>query len=106
MFLKLIKTVKYYYSYFLNFYSDINLYFDIDYPEITNNESLNLISSVDERSIFENDCDDNKPCEDICKPGQHNWKHEVCMVCTVCGECTGYSYSCLSSIRSNRKSGQ
>ncbi|XP_060843295.1 E3 ubiquitin-protein ligase MYCBP2 isoform X2 [Rhopalosiphum padi] len=77
-----------------------------NYPEITNNESLNQISSVGEQSIFDDDCDDNKPCEDICKPGKHNWKHEVCMVCTVCGECTGYSYSCLSSIRSNRKSGQ
>lgn len=65
-----------------------------------------MSSSVDEQGIFDEDCDINKPNEDICKPGKHNWKHAVCMVCSFCGQCTGYSISCLSSIRSNRKSGQ
>lgn len=82
------------------------MYVEIDYPEITNIEQVNQISSADEHGVFVDDCDDNKPNEDICKPGKHNWKHAVCMICTVCGECTGYSISCLSSIRSNRKSGQ
>lgn len=70
-------------------------YVDLDYAE-----------NEDDHGIFDKDCDDNKPNEDICKPGKHNWKHSVCMVCSVCGECTGYSISCLSSIRSNRKHGQ
>jgi len=82
------------------------IYFIIGYPEVTNNELVNQISSVIDHGIFDEDCDDNKPNENICKPGNHNWKHAVCMVCTVCGECTGYSISCLSSIRSNRKAGQ
>ena len=25
----------------------------------------------------------------MCPPGKHKWKHDQCMVCTVCGECTG-----------------
>ncbi|RZF32322.1 hypothetical protein LSTR_LSTR001786 [Laodelphax striatellus] len=42
----------------------------------------------------------------MCAPGTHRWKHELCMVCTVCRECTGYSISCLSSMRSDRNPGQ
>ena len=42
----------------------------------------------------------------ICSPGQHQWRHRVCMVCTVCRECTGYSISCLSSILPDRNPGQ
>lgn len=41
----------------------------------------------------------------MCPPGQHQWRHRVCMVCTVCRECTGYSISCLST-RSDRNPGQ
>lgn len=78
----------------------------LDYSEITNIEPVNQMSSVNEQAVFNENCDENKPSVDTCKPGKHNWKHSVCMVCTVCGECTGYSISCLSSIRSNRKPGQ
>ncbi|KAK9309341.1 hypothetical protein QLX08_000965 [Tetragonisca angustula] len=42
----------------------------------------------------------------MCPPGLHQWRHRVCMVCTVCRECTGYSISCLSSIRPDRNPGQ
>lgn len=42
----------------------------------------------------------------MCQPGQHQWRHRVCMVCTICRECTGYSISCLSSIRPDRNPGQ
>ncbi|XP_054276655.1 E3 ubiquitin-protein ligase MYCBP2-like [Macrosteles quadrilineatus] len=42
----------------------------------------------------------------MCAPGQHKWKHDLCMVCTVCRECTGYSISCLSSMRPDRNPGQ
>ncbi|KAL1456648.1 hypothetical protein WDU94_001361, partial [Cyamophila willieti] len=44
--------------------------------------------------------------EGMCPPGSHKWTHEMCMVCTVCRECTGYSISCLSSMRSARIPGQ
>lgn len=44
--------------------------------------------------------------EQLCPPGKHVWKHELCMVCTVCRECTGYSISCLSSMRPDRNAGQ
>ena len=27
--------------------------------------------------------------EVICPNGRHKWKHDQCLVCTVCGECTG-----------------
>lgn len=42
----------------------------------------------------------------MCPPGQHQWRHRVCMVCTICRECTGYSMSCLSSMRPDRNPGQ
>ncbi|KAL1131015.1 hypothetical protein AAG570_012253, partial [Ranatra chinensis] len=42
----------------------------------------------------------------MCPPGTHKWKQELCMVCTVCRECTGYSISCLSSMRPDRIPGQ
>ncbi|GLH12984.1 Probable E3 ubiquitin-protein ligase HERC2 [Gryllus bimaculatus] len=44
--------------------------------------------------------------EGMCPPNKHKWKHDLCMVCTVCRECTGYSISCLSSIRPDRNPGQ
>ena len=37
--------------------------------------------------------------EGICVAGKHKWKHDQCMVCAVCGECTGYGASCVSSGR-------
>ncbi|XP_063236464.1 E3 ubiquitin-protein ligase MYCBP2 isoform X2 [Bacillus rossius redtenbacheri] len=59
----------------------------------------------------EDDADDEEPdWEDaqdaMCPPGRHRWRHEMCMVCTVCRECTGYSISCLSSMRPDRNPGQ
>lgn len=42
----------------------------------------------------------------MCPPGMHSWLHDMCMVCTACRECTGYSISCLSSIRPDRNPGQ
>lgn len=42
----------------------------------------------------------------MCEPGTHKWKHDLCMVCTICRECTGYSISCLSSMRPDRNPGQ
>lgn len=81
-------------------------FFITDYSEVTNAEPANQINSADVRNMFDEDCDESKSSDNICKPGIHIWKHDVCMVCTVCKECTGYSISCLSSIRSNRKPGQ
>lgn len=42
----------------------------------------------------------------ICVEGSHSWKQDMCMICTVCRECTGYSVSCLSSMRPDRNPGQ
>jgi E3 ubiquitin-protein ligase MYCBP2 len=28
--------------------------------------------------------------EALCPAGKHKWKHDQCMVCAACGECTGY----------------
>lgn len=44
--------------------------------------------------------------EQICPPGMHSWHDDLCMICTVCQECTGYSVSCLSSMRPDRVPGQ
>lgn len=44
--------------------------------------------------------------EHMCGPGRHAWRHDLCMVCTVCRECTEYSISCLRSMRPDRNPGQ
>ncbi|XP_060534839.1 E3 ubiquitin-protein ligase MYCBP2 isoform X2 [Cylas formicarius] len=44
--------------------------------------------------------------QNICAPGMHNWHDDLCMICTVCRECTGYSISCLSSMSAERNPGQ
>ena len=41
----------------------------------------------------------------LCPPGKHKWKHDQCMVCTVCGECTGYGAGCVSASRPDRNPG-
>ena len=43
--------------------------------------------------------------ESMCQPGKHKWKHDQCMVCSVCGECTGYGAGCVSASRQNRNPG-
>ncbi|XP_052283534.1 E3 ubiquitin-protein ligase MYCBP2-like isoform X2 [Dreissena polymorpha] len=35
----------------------------------------------------------------MCAPGKHKWKLDQCMVCYVCGECTGYGLGCINSGR-------
>ncbi|KAG8179148.1 hypothetical protein JTE90_015337 [Oedothorax gibbosus] len=41
----------------------------------------------------------------ICPAGRHQWNHDHCMVCTICGECTGYGASCIASGRPDRNPG-
>jgi E3 ubiquitin-protein ligase MYCBP2 len=41
----------------------------------------------------------------ICKREKHRWKHDQCMVCVLCGECTGYGSTCVSSGRPDRNPG-
>ncbi|XP_035719406.1 E3 ubiquitin-protein ligase MYCBP2-like isoform X2 [Vespa mandarinia] len=71
--------------------------------------AMEMGTGEDELIVAEEDGTD--PGEDweetrgMCPPGQHQWSHRVCMICTVCRECTGYSISCLST-RSDRNPGQ
>jgi len=44
--------------------------------------------------------------EGMCPRGAHRWKHEQCMVCTICRECTGYGSACISALRPDRNPGQ
>ena len=34
--------------------------------------------------------------------GEHKWRHDQCMICPACGECTGYGAICVSAGRPNR----
>ncbi|KAJ8916890.1 hypothetical protein NQ315_013358 [Exocentrus adspersus] len=71
---------------------------------------------VHEEHDFYNETDINHPngvdknitkaISSICPPGTHSWHDDMCMVCSVCRECTGYSVSCLSSISPDRNPGQ
>ncbi|XP_055893471.1 E3 ubiquitin-protein ligase MYCBP2-like isoform X4 [Biomphalaria glabrata] len=48
----------------------------------------------------ETEVDDN-----LCPHGKHKWVQEVCMICSVCRECTGYGVSCVNSGRKDRNPG-
>ena len=42
----------------------------------------------------------------LCPSGRHHrWKHDKCMVCSFCGECTGYGSVCVSADRPDRNPG-
>lgn len=53
----------------------------------------------------EDDGIESEEPDTICPPGRHQWNHDYCMVCTVCGECTGYGASCIASGRPDRNPG-
>uniref|UniRef100_A0ABM0LXG7 Probable E3 ubiquitin-protein ligase MYCBP2 n=1 Tax=Saccoglossus kowalevskii TaxID=10224 RepID=A0ABM0LXG7_SACKO len=48
---------------------------------------------------------DGEESHGMCPSGSHKWKHEQCMVCTICGECTGYGPSCISTGGPDRVTG-
>ena len=48
---------------------------------------------------LEDDLEEKEEKSMMCQPGMHKWKLDQCMVCTVCGDCTGYGASCVSSGR-------
>ncbi|XP_041440248.1 E3 ubiquitin-protein ligase MYCBP2 isoform X6 [Xenopus laevis] len=63
----------------------------------------NMATAMDED--LEEELDDKDEKSMMCLPRMHKWKLEQCMVCTVCGECTGYGASCVSSGRPDRVPG-
>lgn len=62
-----------------------------------------MATAMDEDLEEELDEKDEKSL--MCPPRMHKWKLEHCMVCTVCGDCTGYGASCVSSGRPDRVPG-
>ncbi|RWS17339.1 E3 ubiquitin-protein ligase MYCBP2-like isoform X4 [Dinothrombium tinctorium] len=44
--------------------------------------------------------DMSEDIEPVCASKNHRWKYDQCMICTSCGECTGYGPSCVASGRS------
>ncbi|MEQ2246774.1 E3 ubiquitin-protein ligase mycbp2 [Ilyodon furcidens] len=54
---------------------------------------------------LEDELEDKEEKSMMCQPGMHKWKLDQCMVCTVCGDCTGYGASCVSSGRPDRVPG-
>uniref|UniRef100_H3A1N3 RCR-type E3 ubiquitin transferase n=1 Tax=Latimeria chalumnae TaxID=7897 RepID=H3A1N3_LATCH len=55
--------------------------------------------------IYQLDLDEKDEKAMMCPPGMHKWKLDQCMVCTACGDCTGYGPSCVSSGRPDRVPG-
>ncbi|CAK9797457.1 E3 ubiquitin-protein ligase MYCBP2 [Anthophora quadrimaculata] len=72
--------------------------------------AVEMGTAEDELLVTEEDgmesTEDWEETRGMCAPGLHQWRHGVCMVCTVCRECTGHNISCLSSIRPDRNPGQ
>ncbi|KAJ8253382.1 hypothetical protein GJAV_G00212310 [Gymnothorax javanicus] len=48
----------------------------------------NMATAMDED--LEEELEEKEEKSLMCPPGGHKWKLEQCMVCTVCGDCTGY----------------
>ncbi|KAG7189524.1 hypothetical protein KM043_017215 [Ampulex compressa] len=69
--------------------------------------AMETCTAEDEHVVPEEDTtEDWGETRGMCPLGQHQWRHRVCMVCTICRECTGYSISCLTSRRPDRNPGQ
>ncbi|ESO93790.1 hypothetical protein LOTGIDRAFT_153260, partial [Lottia gigantea] len=49
--------------------------------------------------------EENDAEEHLCPAGKHRWKLDQCMVCSVCGECTGYGVTCINSGRADKNPG-
>ncbi|KAL2081752.1 hypothetical protein ACEWY4_023605 [Coilia grayii] len=63
----------------------------------------NMATAMDED--LEDELEEKEEKSVMCQPGMHKWKLDQCMVCTVCGDCTGYGASCVSSGRPDRVPG-
>lgn len=59
-----------------------------------------------EGSLSEDDEEEGVVPEHICEDGEHKWANDVCMVCTLCGYCTGYGVSCCNEGQPGRQPGQ
>ncbi|CAH0546546.1 unnamed protein product [Brassicogethes aeneus] len=68
------------------------------YEEPEENDKGNNLVEPDENVLEQQ--------KNMCPSGMHLWHDDMCMICTVCRECTGYSISCLSSISSDRNPGE
>ncbi|XP_048243746.1 E3 ubiquitin-protein ligase MYCBP2-like isoform X7 [Haliotis rufescens] len=66
-------------------------------PGASRETSSNVMMAEEEEEVENDDA--------LCGPGKHRWKQDQCMVCTVCGECTGYGVSCINSNRVDRNPG-
>ena len=42
---------------------------------------------------------------DKCKDKKHSYSQNICMICTVCGYCTGYGPSCCNTHNAERVPG-
>ncbi|GFT99092.1 hypothetical protein NPIL_245402 [Nephila pilipes] len=62
------------------------------------------MATANEEDGEDEDVESEEP-DIICPAGRHQWNHDHCMVCTVCGECTGYGASCIASGRPDRNPG-
>lgn len=71
-----------------------------DHEDVSNKAIENLPGASNSNNME----DDNS--QKICPVGLHSWYNNMCMICTVCNECTGYSISCLSSMRADRQPGE
>ncbi|XP_041356631.1 E3 ubiquitin-protein ligase MYCBP2-like isoform X3 [Gigantopelta aegis] len=69
-----------------------------DYNPGATREGSNNVNMAEEEEEAETE-------EFLCPPGKHRWKHDQCMVCVVCGECTGYGSSCVNSGKPDRQPG-
>ena len=50
--------------------------------------------------------DESLPDVNICDDSDHKWAHNVCMICTLCGYCTGYGFGCCNEGEPGREPGR
>lgn len=62
------------------------------------------MATANEDEVEDEELDTDEP-DVMCPPGQHKWRQDECMVCTICGECTGFGVSCISKGQPDRNPG-
>lgn len=79
----------------------------------TNSSAIDGAAAAASASVVEDGSDDLDIDSDqqqvgfysICNRDKHRWRHDQCMVCVLCGECTGYGSTCVSAGRPDRNPG-
>lgn len=67
---------------------------------------MDLSSPTEQSSHDTPPLDGRGPDMQLCPKYCHEWHSDQCMICKICGECTGYGNACFNAYLPDRYPGQ